>query len=64
MAVMHEEMHQWAGQHDEEGQGVKDVLPMPIKEEGGGKRVNDKHGRFCHCKPLGEESHRNRFAGE
>ncbi len=48
MAVMHEEMHERASQHDKEGQGVRDVLPMPIKEEGGGKRSDDEHGCLCH----------------
>jgi hypothetical protein len=55
MAMMHEEMHEGAGEHDKEGQGVENVLPMPIEQEGGGKRVDDEHRCFCHGKPLSEE---------
>jgi hypothetical protein len=35
VTVMHEEMHQRAREHDQEWQGVENVPPMPVKDEGG-----------------------------
>jgi hypothetical protein len=46
MAVMHEEMHEGAREHDQERQRVEDVSPMPVNKESGRQSVESQHWRF------------------
>jgi hypothetical protein len=48
VAAMHEEMQQRTGLHDQEGQSVEKMAPIPIDEKGRSQGVNGEKGRFCH----------------